>query len=394
MTSPPDELPATLSAGRLLRDVAPHQLAETLVGLAEQQAGCATALYVIDLDGTELRRVAGSAALPHRVPIARVVGPELPVQALDAVRERLRSYDAGELTAAPLWLRDRAVALLVTQAPPAAPLDDFVREAAAAIELAEGYCDEFASGRRREPTGPSSELQQSLLPPRIATAPDAEIACGILPAYDVGGDWLDHAASAAGARIGLGDAVGKGERAAALSALAVATQRSARRAGASIAETAWAVHEVLARFSEQDFMTLVLADWDARDRQLAWLSCGHYSPLLLRASGALDELDGARTLPVGIADLPPQITVNYAHLEPGDRVVLFSDGIVERRAAAGGHLGLAGLRAALSAAPDLSASAAVSVAQSAVVDATTEALRDDASILVLAVRMDIQAPAT
>ena len=56
----------------------------------------------------------------------------------------------------------------------------------------------------------------------------------MLPAYDVGGDWFDHAADASGAWLALADAAGKGARASAVSALSVAAFRAARQAGASL----------------------------------------------------------------------------------------------------------------------------------------------------------------
>src|SRR5204863_264130 len=83
---------------------------------------------------------------------------------------------------------------------------------------------------------------------------------------DVGGDWFDISTSSSGAWLAVGDAVGKGMVAAALSALAVSAQRSVRQAGGSLDDATWAIHEAVREGSAGNaFMTLVLAEWDARD---------------------------------------------------------------------------------------------------------------------------------
>jgi serine phosphatase RsbU (regulator of sigma subunit) len=98
-----------------------------------------------------------------------------------------------------------------------------------ALELASGYTDALHAVRRRKDTKPAAEIQQNLLPPRLARVSGADVAGGVLPGYDVGGDFFDYAGNADGLWLVVADATGKGVSAAAVSSLAVGALRAARR---------------------------------------------------------------------------------------------------------------------------------------------------------------------
>jgi len=203
-------------------------LPERLVAAARQRTGGAAALYVPDIGGGELRRVAGDGELPSVLPGSGGVGPELDAEAIDRLRVELRGIvPAGRVE--PLWLVDRAVAVLVA----VAEGDDggdglrrLARAAAPVFELIIGYTDVVERARRSRPTSPAAEVQLGLLPPRVATVDGGTVVGSILPAYDVGGDWFDHAANAEGTWLAVADAMGKGARAAALAALAIGALRA------------------------------------------------------------------------------------------------------------------------------------------------------------------------
>jgi serine phosphatase RsbU (regulator of sigma subunit) len=72
-------------------------------------------------------------------------------------------------------------------------------------------------------------------------------------------------------------------------------------------------------------------------------------------------------------------------LRPGERVIVYSDGVVDRMTARGGRFGLAGIRAAAEGRSGASAAGAARAMQNAVVGASPEALEDDAAVVVLAV---------
>jgi len=385
---PPSPDP-TPTAGALLRDVAAHDLAGRVVALASATAGCPVGLYVVDIAGSELRRVVGPETLPAVFAIPRAIGPEIPRGQAAEIEATLREIDA-DLHVVPLWLRHRAIAVLVCAAAPRADLDALAREAAAAVELIDGYTDQFADARRREQVKPAAQLQQDLLPPRITAARGIDLAATILPAYDVGGDWFDHAASASGAWLALGDAVGKGPRAASLSALAVAALRSVRQSGGTLVEAARAMHHALLESTTDDvFMTTILAEWSAADHVLSWINCGHPPPLLHRAGAPTRALAGPTSLPIGIDGLEPDLRLAQARLAPGDQILLYSDGVSERRRSDGGLFGIEGINAVLdgeAGAP--SATGSIVALQRAVVDAAPDAVRDDATMLALLVLAD------
>jgi serine phosphatase RsbU (regulator of sigma subunit) len=375
------------SAGDLLRDVAMYDLAAHIVDVAATQCGCRVGLYVVDIAGGELRRVAGDEGLVQRLAIPRSIGPEMAIEQADEIAEAVAAF-APELRLVPLWLRHRAIAALICDGDPGDRLDGLAREAAAAIELATGYTDQFSSARRHAPVATAAQLQQSLLPPRIAAARGAELAGCILPAYDVGGDWFDIVTSASGAWLAVADAVGKGTGAAALSALAVSAQRAVRQAGGALDDAVWAIHEAVSEASRGDaFMTLVVAEWDARDHTLSWINCGHPPPLLRHADGRLTDLTSHVTVPVGIAEFPAKVRVAQTSIAPDDLVLLYSDGVYEHRNAAGENFGRAGIEAALGGIPP-SAASAIATLQRAVLAASPGSLRDDATMLALHVLAD------
>ena len=182
---------------------------------------------MVDLEGVALLRLAGSVALPEELPIPQMAGPEIPTGHLAALERRCR---ARHRQLVPLWLRHRAIAVFLIDGTPTARSTSSRPCAAAALELSLRYSDRVSAARHRQRATAGAELQQVLLPPRVAGVRGAELAGTVLPAYDVGGDWFDHAADADGAWLALADAAGKGGRASAASALSLAAFRAARQA--------------------------------------------------------------------------------------------------------------------------------------------------------------------
>jgi serine phosphatase RsbU (regulator of sigma subunit) len=363
-------------------DLLPHRLGERLVAEAEKVTGSPVALYVVDLDGIVLRRMAGDTTLPEEIAIANAVGPEIGTDGGADLQRCVEEAVPGK-TVTPLWLRGRAQAAFVG-ADGGERLAELATEGAAALELALRYTDDFHLARRRMRTTPAAELQEDLLPPRIGRIEGAALAATILPAYEVGGDWFDYAQNQDQLYFALGDAVGKGPVAAAVSALSLSALRSARRSGESLLQSVVDVHESIKGMENPRlFLTGVIARWDPADSTLQWFTCGHPRPLVVAPDGTITELDSpAATLPLGLLDLGPPPLMDECRLEPGSRIVIYSDGVTERRSESGGFFGVDGLRAAIE--PDQSAEQTVTAIVAAVQAASTGEVRDDASVLVLA----------
>ena len=145
------ERPLSLDAIQVFDVVPPAMLAEQLVAEAQRIAEVPVALYVLDIDGTQLLRMAGPAQLPEQIDAPLAIGPELDADGLADLRRQLASVPTAHVF--PLWLRGRANGAMIAFGRPAGPLGELARQAAAAITLADRYTDVFAAAqRRKQPT--------------------------------------------------------------------------------------------------------------------------------------------------------------------------------------------------------------------------------------------------
>lgn len=379
------ERPLALEVTHVLDEVPPHLIADQLVAEARRAAGVAVALYVVDIDGSELVRLAGSEDFPERLEAPPALGPEIVPEGLSTFYEVLRRR-LPRCTAAPLWLRGRVIGLLLCVGAPVASLEDIAKQGAAALELANDYTDLIESARRRKPTTAAAEVQHHLLPPRIARITGAQLAGGLLPTYEVGGDWFDFVENRDGAWLAIADAAGHGPTAAGLSAAALGALRAARRAGQDLVQAALTIDDVVRRLGNPDFhVTAILARWHAPTATLVWINCGHPPAHLAGLDGQLSELTGPIHAPLGTGDPPTALELGQVQLESGDRLVLVTDGITERSVEGGGRFGVDGLRRAVRSAQAPTAAATAMAIQQAVTNCWTEPLEDDATLVVLAI---------
>jgi AcrR family transcriptional regulator len=184
------EQPLALEVTRILDEVPPHLVPDQLVAEARRAGGVAVALYVVDIDGSHLLRLAGTPEFPEHIDDPPALGPEIVPEGLPAFYETLQQQLPG-CVAEPLWLRGRVTGLLLCLGTPIASLSDIAKQGAAALELANDYTDFIEAARRHKRTTPAAEVQQNLFPPRIARIAGAQLAGALLPTYEVGGDWFD-----------------------------------------------------------------------------------------------------------------------------------------------------------------------------------------------------------
>jgi serine phosphatase RsbU (regulator of sigma subunit) len=190
-----------------------------------------------------------------------------------------------------------------------------------------------------------AEMQHRLLPP-LTFGTDRVVLSGLLaPAYEVGGDAYDYALNGNIAHLALFDAVGHGLQASLLANLAVAGYRNARRAGLDLAHTAVVLDQVLAEmFGGERFVTAILAQLDVHTGALRLVNAGHPEPLLLRGAQVVKELSCEPAAPLGLNGLleavsPDSFPVLTEQLQPGDRMLLATDGVDEARNADGEFFG-------------------------------------------------------
>jgi serine phosphatase RsbU (regulator of sigma subunit) len=206
------------------------------------------------------------------------------------------------------------------------------------------YGDTLVRLRRRQPVGLAAEIQWALLPPLTFASRQVTIAAALEPAYEVAGDSVDYAVDAGRACLAIFDAMGHGLRSALLAAVAVAAYRNARRAGLPLTATAEAIDTAVATtFGGDAFVTAALAELETDTGLLSWVNAGHPEPLLLRGRQQIKSLHVHPTLPLGLGPAfersAATIAVGREQLEPGDRVLLHTDGVTDIRSPAGKFFG-------------------------------------------------------
>jgi serine phosphatase RsbU (regulator of sigma subunit) len=200
------------------------------------------------------------------------------------------------------------------------------------------YTDQFLRARRRKPMSVSAEIQWSLLPPLTMTTPQVAVAGILEPAYDVAGDSLDYALNDNVLHLAMIDAMGHGLNAAVLATVAVGAYRHARRAQPGLAELyAFMDTAIDDQFGPDHFVTAQMMRLDIGTGHLEWVNAGHPAPMLIRDHRVIGALEGPGTLPVGFGGSKPQI--NTRQLRRGDRVLAYTDGLVEEHTTGGALFG-------------------------------------------------------
>ncbi|NHC14551.1 PP2C family protein-serine/threonine phosphatase [Motilibacter deserti] len=150
----------------------------------------------------------------------------------------------------------------------------------------------------------------------------------------VGGDFYDVQATPYGVRVIVGDVRGKGLDAVRLASAVLGSFREAVfTAGPDLAAVARTVSDSTARsMAIEDFVTAVLLELDGEGRGRI-VNCGHPAPLRLAPDGEVSAVEPRTPQPpLGLADVPVAEDLSLAH---GERLLLFTDGIVEARDAEG-----------------------------------------------------------
>jgi phosphoserine phosphatase RsbU/P len=199
-----------------------------------------------------------------------------------------------------------------------------------------------AQQRLRQVRAVARVAQSALLRPVPATVTAGRLASRYVSAAAearVGGDLLEVVSGGASPRWLIGDTRGKGLPAVRLASVAMTSFRDAcAQPGLSLPEIARVVDQSVTRAAgQEDFVTAVFAEYDPR----GWLQlviCGHPPPMRLTPEGGLQPLSpAAYATPLG---LHPDIRASTFSISPGDRLVFYTDGLIEARDRAGGFFQL------------------------------------------------------
>jgi serine phosphatase RsbU (regulator of sigma subunit) len=248
------------------------------------------------------------------------------------------------------------------------------------------YGDTVERLRRREPMQVAAEIVWGLLPPLTFAASEVVATAVLEPCYDVGGDVFDYALNGDVLSVGLFDTCGHGIKASALASLAVGAYRNARRTGLDLAATAISLDRWFSSEHRGLFATAVLIELDRRDGTLRTINAGHPGAQLVRDGKAIKELPGPTTLPLGLgyfSDKPPRVHEEMLH--PGDRVLLYTDGVTDAVNRAGERFGLERLLDLVQRAlnDELPAPETMRRLVHSVLDHHGEALQDDATAVLV-----------
>ncbi|MCX5265511.1 PP2C family protein-serine/threonine phosphatase [Streptomyces sp. NBC_00199] len=237
------------------------------------------------------------------------------------------------------------------------------------------FTDLYHLGRRTTETSLAAEIQHQLLPSAACCeAAQFTLAAGLVPADDIGGDTYDYTLDRDTLHLSITDAMGHDTNSALLATLLVGALRRARRSGCDALKQANHAHQALLTHSRGLATGQLLCV--ALDTGVCELvNAGHPRPLRLR-DGTVEEVKLDVNLPFGVV-APTSYRVQELHLRPGDRLVLLTDGMQERGAAA------ADLAAIVHETRELHPREAVRSLTSAVLEACHGKLRDDATVLIL-----------
>jgi serine phosphatase RsbU (regulator of sigma subunit) len=242
------------------------------------------------------------------------------------------------------------------------------------------HTDLYEWGQRSRPLSLSAEIQHRLLAgPQTCEAGSFTLAGWLEPAATIAGDTFDFSLVRDVLHLSITDAMGHGVNAALSATLCVGSLRNTRYEGGSLLEqVAWA-NQALTEYASgnalEDFVTGVVGRLDLRTGSMELVNAGHVSPYMARGQ-QVASVELPADLPMGLF---PDTSYHRRRvaLEPGDRVVFVTDGMLERNAAGIDLLDEIGRTR------ELHPREAVRELADRVLEATNGALRDDATVLCL-----------
>jgi serine phosphatase RsbU (regulator of sigma subunit) len=206
--------------------------------------------------------------------------------------------------------------------------------------------------------------------------------------YRIGGDSFDYAVNGRHLEFAIIDAVGHGMDAVLMAAAAINSLRNSRRSGAELTTAFTSAGELVIehQFGRSRYVTAQIASLDVTSGILTWINGGHPLPILVRNGRYVGELPCVPSRPLGLGG--PIREVATTRLQRGDRVLFFTDGVVEARGADGARFGQDRLvdflvRAALEDVPVADTARRLSTH---ILDHVEARLHDDATLLLIEYR--------
>jgi serine phosphatase RsbU (regulator of sigma subunit) len=206
---------------------------------------------------------------------------------------------------------------------------EHVASLAAQLLMTKGaYTDAVEVNRRNRKMSLAAELQRATVPPMTLATPRVMVAGILEPAYEVAGDSFDYALNTDMLHVTIIDSVGHDIESSIISHLVNGSLRNSRRNCHALPEAYLQANEALTTvFRELTFATAAFGHLDLSSGRFSWVSAGHPPPLIVRGGKVVHEADTVPALPIGLSGTDP--AVNQLVLDPGDMLLLYTDGVIE-----------------------------------------------------------------
>jgi hypothetical protein len=201
--------------------------------------------------------------------------------------------------------------------------------------------DTYAQLVRTEPMTLSAEVLWNLLP-NGSFANDKVVLGGALePAYQVGGDAFDYGITGDLLHLTILDAMGHDLTSGLTATIATGACRNSRLQGVDLLTTSEAIDEAIAaQFGQTRFATGILADLNMTTGELTWVNRGHHPPLVIRDGRLAATLESKIPSPPMGFRLGTSSGIERYQLRRGDRLLFYTDGIIEAQSPEGEMFGL------------------------------------------------------
>ncbi len=214
-------------------------------------------------------------------------------------------------------------------------LDTIATEAAALLQNALLAEAEYKSRRAREELEVAARIHSGLMSIKMPVIPYAELKARSIPCYEIGGDFFDAVALDDCVCVAIADVSGKGIPAAIVAATMQGIIHAQLLSGQSLPDIAGLLNQFIYTRNVDKYATMVLLKLFP-DGSIEYMNCGHVQPLLIHSSGT--KWLGESNMIVGLI---PGVTYSSARikLQPGERILLATDGLVEAENSAGDPFG-------------------------------------------------------
>ncbi|WP_433499299.1 PP2C family protein-serine/threonine phosphatase [Sphaerimonospora sp. CA-214678] len=200
--------------------------------------------------------------------------------------------------------------------------------------------DAYARLARTEDMHLSAEVLWTLMPIRTFATGTLTVSAALEPAYSVGGDAFDYGLDYDTLHLAVFDAMGHDTSAGLTATIALGSYRNNRRKDIGLLAVSDTIDAAISeQFAGSRFATGILADLNLPTGWLTWVNRGHPPPLVLRHGRVAAVLDSPPDPPMGFALGPARRLPRY-QLEPGDRLLFYTDGIIEAETPEGERFGL------------------------------------------------------